>query len=156
LVSFAKDKGVFIRFIEFMPLDAEKQWSRDQVVAGSELRVILERHFGPMIPIQRKDPAQPASDFGFADGRGGVGFIDPVSQPFCDQCNRLRLTADGKFRNCLFGREEWDVRVACDRNASDEELYEIASACVQKKYASHGISSSNFQQPERAMYQIGG
>jgi GTP 3',8-cyclase len=156
LVDFARQKGVFIRFIEFMPLDADRQWSRDQVVSGEELRQILEKHFGPFVPLSRKDPSQPATDFGFDDGRGGVGFIDPVSKPFCDQCNRLRLTADGKLRNCLFGREEWDVRTALDRNATDTELYEIAADCIRNKYASHGISTSQFKQPERAMYQIGG
>ena len=156
LVDFARQRNLFIRFIEFMPLDADRQWSQDQVVSGRELRIHLEKHFGPLTEISRRDPAQPASDFGFQDGRGGVGFIDPVSQPFCQSCNRIRLTADGKLRNCLFGREEWDLKTACDSNASDESIYAIAAGCIQSKYASHGISSSNFQQPERAMYQIGG
>ena len=156
LVEFARERNVFIRFIEFMPLDADRQWSQEQVVNGSELRQHLEAHFGQLVSIPRSDPAQPSSDFGFQDGKGGVGFIDPVSKPFCASCNRLRLTADGKLRNCLFGREEWDLKVACESNASDEHLYQIASQCIQSKYASHGISSSDFQQPERAMYQIGG
>ena len=156
LVEFARHRNLFIRFIEFMPLDADRQWSHEQVVNGSELRSYLERYFGPLAPIPRADPAQPASDFGFADGKGGVGFIDPVSKPFCQSCNRIRLTADGKLRNCLFGREEWDLKAACEANASDEQIYEIVSKCIKSKYASHGISSSDFQQPERAMYQIGG
>ena len=156
LVEYARSRGLFIRFIEFMPLDADRQWSQDQVVNGNELRTHLESHFGPLAPLTRSDPAQPASDFGFADGKGGVGFIDPVSQPFCQSCNRLRLTADGKLRNCLFGREEWDLKSACDSNSSDEAIYEIVADCIRQKYASHGISTSNFKQPERAMYQIGG
>jgi len=156
LVEFARERNLFIRFIEFMPLDADRQWSQEQVVNGSELRQHLERHFGPLAPIPRCDPAQPSSDFGFQDKKGGVGFIDPVSKPFCQSCNRIRLTADGKLRNCLFGREEWDLKAACETNASDSHLYEIASKCIWNKYASHGISSSDFQQPERAMYQIGG
>lgn len=156
LVEFARQRNLFIRFIEFMPLDADRQWSQEQVVNGSELREHLETHFGPLAPIPRSDPAQPSSDFGFQDGQGGVGFIDPVSKPFCQSCNRIRLTADGKLRNCLFGREEWDLKAACDSNASDAELYEVASKCIQSKYAAHGISSNDFQQPERAMYQIGG
>ena len=156
LVEFARHRNLFIRFIEFMPLDADRQWSQEQVVNGSELRSYLERYFGPLVPLARADPAQPASDFGFVDGKGGVGFIDPVSKPFCQSCNRIRLTADGKLRNCLFGREEWDLKAACESNASDEQIYEIASKCILSKYASHGISSSDFQQPERAMYQIGG
>jgi cyclic pyranopterin phosphate synthase len=156
LVEFARTKNLFIRFIEFMPLDADRQWSQDQVVSGTELRSVLESHFGSLTSIGRSDPAQPSSDFGFQDGRGGVGFIDPVSQPFCQSCNRVRLTADGKLRNCLFSQEEWDLKAACESNASDHEIYSIATACIRKKYASHGISESNFKQPERAMYQIGG
>ncbi|MCY2985357.1 MAG: GTP 3',8-cyclase MoaA [Planctomycetota bacterium] len=156
LVEFARQRNLFIRFIEFMPLDADRQWSQDQVVNGHELRLHLETHFGPLTPIDRLDPSQPASDFGFADGQGGVGFIDPVSQPFCKSCNRIRLTADGKLRNCLFGREEWDLKGACETGASDQVIYDIAASCIQSKYASHGISSSDFKQPERAMYQIGG
>jgi len=156
LVEFARARNLFIRFIEFMPLDADRQWSQDQVVNGSELRKHLEDCFGPLVSVQRTDPSQPSTDFGFADGRGGVGFIDPVSQPFCASCNRIRLTADGKLRNCLFGREEWDLKSACESSASDEQIYEIASDCIRNKYASHGISSSGFKQPERAMYQIGG
>ncbi len=156
LVEFARQRNLFIRFIEFMPLDADRQWSHEQVVNGSELRLHLESHFGPLSPIVRSDPAQPSSDFSFQVGKGGVGFIDPISKPFCQSCNRLRLTADGKLRNCLFGREEWDLKAACDSKATDEKIYEIAAKCIRSKYASHGISSNDFQQPERAMYQIGG
>jgi cyclic pyranopterin phosphate synthase len=156
LVEFARERNIFIRFIEFMPLDADRNWSQDQVVSGDELRAHVESKFGLLTPIGRSDPAQPASDYGFADGRGGIGFIDPVSKPFCESCNRLRLTADGKLRNCLFGREEWDVRAAIDGGAVDAKLYEIASDCIKNKFAAHGISTSSFKQPERAMYQIGG
>ncbi len=159
LVEFALERCLFIRFIEFMPLDADRQWSRDQVVTGDELRAILENRFGPLVPLERADPSQPATDFGFAgrtDRSGGVGFIDPVSKPFCESCNRLRLTAEGKVRNCLFGREEWDLRQAVESGASDEAIYAIVANCVGAKYASHGISTSQFLQPQRAMYQIGG
>lgn len=156
LVDFARDRNLFIRFIEFMPLDADRQWTQEQVVNGSELRKHLESHFGPLAAIPRSDPAQPSSDFGFTDGRGGVGFIDPVSKPFCQSCNRIRLTADGKLRNCLFGREEWDLKAASESNTTDEQIYGIIADCIKNKYASHGISTSDFQQPERAMYQIGG
>lgn len=156
LVQFARDRNLFIRFIEFMPLDADRKWSQEQVVSGTELRKHLESNFGALEEIQRVDPAQPSSDFGFTDGRGGVGFIDPVSKPFCQSCNRLRLTADGKLRNCLFGREEWDLKSICESNGTDEQIYTIVAECIKNKYASHGISTSNFRQPERAMYQIGG
>lgn len=156
LVRFAKDKGVVIRFIEFMPLDADRAWSESQVVSGQELRQMVEQEFGMLKRCPSADPSQPSRDFQFADGSGGIGFIDPVSEPFCKDCNRLRLTADGKFRNCLFGRQEWDVRGPIMLGASDADLYKIASDCVQAKFASHGISDSGFSPPERAMYQIGG
>jgi len=156
LVEFARERNIFIRFIEFMPLDADRNWSQDQVVSGDELRAHIESRFGSLTSLGRCDPSQPATDYGFADGRGGIGFIDPVSKPFCESCNRLRLTADGKLRNCLFGREEWDVRAAINAGESDERLYEIASDCIKNKFAAHGISTSSFKQPERAMYQIGG
>lgn len=156
LVEFARERNIFIRFIEFMPLDADRNWSQDQIVSGDELRTRIESKFGSLITLGRCDPSQPATDYGFADGRGGIGFIDPVSEPFCESCNRLRLTADGKLRNCLFGREEWDVRSAIEAGDSDERLYEIASDCIKNKFAAHGISTSSFKQPERAMYQIGG
>jgi len=156
LVRFARDQGVVIRFIEFMPLDADRAWSESQVVSGQELRRIVEQEFGALRPSSSIDVSQPSRDFQFVDGIGGIGFIDPVSQPFCKDCNRLRLTADGKFRNCLFGREEWDIRGAMKMGASDAEIYRIASDCVRAKFASHGISDSGFSPPERAMYQIGG
>jgi len=156
LIDFARQRNLLIRFIEFMPLDADRQWSQDQVVSGRELRAVLESHFGALIPIGRSDPSQPSSDFAFANGKGQVGFIDPVSKPFCQACNRLRLTADGKLRNCLFGREEWDVKNALESSASDLDLYNIAASCIWAKHAAHGISADDFVQPERAMYQIGG
>jgi cyclic pyranopterin phosphate synthase len=156
LVQFARDRKLIIRFIEFMPLDADRNWNQDQVVSGSELRSILQSHFGSLDSVGRADPSQPSSDYMFADGNGGVGFIDPVSQPFCSSCNRLRLTADGKLRNCLFGREEWDVKSLCESNASNQEIYALVAQCVANKYAAHGISELNFKQPDRAMYQIGG
>jgi len=161
LVHFARECGVVIRFIEFMPLDANRSWNHSQVVSGMELRKIVEAEFGPLIASDSQDISQPSRDFLFADSVGGIGFISPVSEPFCSSCNRLRLTADGKFRNCLFGREEWDIksRIEPTNNqdpCSDEEILEVAKRCVEKKYASHGISESDFKPPERAMYQIGG
>jgi cyclic pyranopterin phosphate synthase len=161
LIHYARKLGVVIRFIEFMPLDANRAWSQSQVVTGAEIRQRVQESFGPLIPSENLDPSQPAKDYLFQDRIGGIGFISPVSEPFCSSCNRLRLTADGKFRNCLFGREEWDVKSIlepCEGNTpcSDEAILEIAKRCVANKYASHGISETNFQPPERAMYQIGG
>ncbi len=156
LVRFARERDVIIRFIEFMPLDADRGWSAGQVVTGAELKRLVEDAFGPLRPANRTDRSQPSNDYSFADGVGGIGFIDPVSEPFCDSCNRLRLTADGKFRNCLFGQEEWDVRPALEASDRDAAIFATAVQCVSAKFASHGISKEGFQPPERAMYQIGG
>jgi cyclic pyranopterin phosphate synthase len=156
LVEFARSRNITIRFIEFMPLDAERAWNQSQVVTGKELRKRVEDVFGPLALKQDTDPSQPSRDYVFTNGSGGIGFIDPVSEPFCSNCNRLRLTADGKFRNCLFGREEWDVMSLLRRGANDHEILALAMDCVRSKFASHGISDAGFEPPVRAMYQIGG
>lgn len=159
LVHYARNLGVVIRFIEFMPLDASRNWSGEQVVTGEELRRVVEQEFGPLFPTINTDPSQPARDYSFKDRKGGIGFIDPVSKPFCSQCNRLRLTADGKFRNCLFGKEEWDVKSLLDDDSGNDKtaaIYQLVRSCVIEKHPSHGISQTGFQPPERAMYQIGG
>jgi cyclic pyranopterin phosphate synthase len=156
LVRFAVSKGITIRFIEFMPLDADRSWSESQVVPGSELRKRLEEEMGPMQEKTGTDRSQPSRDYVFLQCQGSVGFIDPVSQPFCGSCNRLRLTADGKFRNCLFGREDWDIMSLLRQGATNDELLQVASRCIEAKHLSHGISEDGFVQPTRAMYQIGG
>ena len=106
LGRFARQQGLELRFIEFMPLDAEQRWESDQVLSGEQIRGSLEQEFGPLIASPRPDPSQPAVDFHFADGIGRIGFINPISQPFCGDCNRLRLTAEGQIRNCLFSTVE--------------------------------------------------
>jgi GTP 3',8-cyclase len=156
LGEFARQHGLELRFIEFMPLDAEQQWQNDQVLSGESIRALLEREFGPLIPAARPDPSQPAMDFDYADGRGRIGFINPVSQPFCGDCNRLRITAEGKIRNCLFSIEEWDARALLRRGATNEELAQLLRECIGAKKPGHGIDSDEFVRPERAMYQIGG
>jgi cyclic pyranopterin phosphate synthase len=155
LVEFAKARRVPIRFIEYMPLDAERKWNLNRMVSGEELRGLLSDRYGPLHPVSGSDPSQPSSDYQFADG-GQVGFIDSVSRPFCGSCDRLRVTADGRIRNCLFGREEWNVASLLRGDATLEELQELVRAAVQAKYPSHGIANPDFQPPERAMYQIGG
>ncbi len=110
LVEFATERGLPMRFIEFMPLDAERAWSRKQMVTGQELRELLSRRFGALTAVPRTDPSQPSVDFQLGKSGGVVGFIDSVSQPFCSSCDRLRLTADGKLRNCLFSQREWEIR----------------------------------------------
>ena len=104
----------------------------------------------------RPDPSQPAVDYVYADGGGRIGFINPVSQPFCTDCNRLRITSDGKIRNCLFSAEEWDARELMRQGSSDEEIAELVRRAVGAKRLGHGIDSPDFAKPERAMYQIGG
>jgi cyclic pyranopterin phosphate synthase len=128
----------------------------DQVLSGDEIRAMLEAEFGPLVPVARPDPSQPATDFEFADGGGRIGFINPVTHPFCGDCNRLRLTAEGQIRNCLFSISEWDARAVLRGGGSDEELAQLVQDCVRAKKPGHGIDSPEFVKPERAMYQIGG
>jgi cyclic pyranopterin phosphate synthase len=156
LAQFAKKEGMELRFIEFMPLDADEHWSNSQVLTGEEIRRSIEEAIGPLEPANRPDPSQPAVDFNYADGSGSVGFINPVSQPFCHDCNRLRVTAEGQLRNCLFSTVEWDARALLRGNASDVELAQLIRDCVRAKKPGHGIDSQDFIRPERAMYQIGG
>ena len=156
LGRFARLHDMELRFIEFMPLDADDNWQSDRVLTGAEIRCQLEEEFGALIPVDRGDPSQPAVDFRFADGIGRIGFINPVSQPFCGDCNRLRLTAEGQIRNCLFSTEEWDAKALLRGNASDEELMHQVRIAVGAKRAGHGIDQEDFVKPSRAMYQIGG
>ncbi len=156
LAQFSRDHNFELRFIEFMPLDAEQQWNENDVLSGPVIRTMLENHFCELLPAERTEPSQPAVDFCFADGRGRIGFINPVSQPFCEDCNRLRLTAEGQVRNCLFSTEEWDVRRLLRSRATDEEIRQLVRDSVSAKAQAHGIGSPEFQQPARAMYQIGG
>ena len=155
LVEYARQREITIRFIEFMPLDGDRAWSQSRMVSGIELRQLLQQHFGTLYPIERRDPSQPSSDYRFAAG-GTVGFIDSVSNPFCSRCDRLRLTSDGKIRNCLFGREEWDVSELLRSHAPLDLVQQVVRSSVAAKHPSHGIANSGFQPPQRAMYQIGG
>jgi cyclic pyranopterin phosphate synthase len=163
LAAFARKRGLELRFIEYMPLDAENNWQATDVLDGETIRRILEAEFGPLVPVSRPHPSQPASDFEFADGHGRIGLIQPVSQSFCGDCDRLRLTAEGQVRNCLFSTAEWDARAILRKRAGssptpedDEELATLIRACVQAKAPAHGINTIDFVRPERAMYQIGG
>ena len=156
LTQFARAENMEMRFIEFMPLDAENQWQHDQVLSGEEIRRQLEQAIGPLEAAARPDPSQPATDFRFTDGGGTIGFINPVTQPFCADCNRLRLTAEGKIRNCLFSMVEWDARSLLRGGGTDKDLTQLLRDCVLAKKPGHGIDSADFHKPERAMYQIGG
>lgn len=156
LAHFSREHDFELRFIEFMPLDAEGNWDDHRVLSGQSIRQKLQQEFCPLEPVQRADPSQPAVDYRFADGRGRIGFINPVSEPFCEQCNRLRLTAEGQVRNCLFSTTEWDARALLRESGTDDQLRELVRDCVAAKAPAHGIGEAEFERPQRAMYQIGG
>ena len=156
LAVFCREHGFHLRFIEFMPLDAEDAWSRKHVLTGREVHQILEVHVGQLKRSESEDSGQPSVDYSYVDGHGIVGFINPVSQPFCDRCDRLRLTADGQFKNCLFSTTDWDARALLRDGGTDKDLGFLLAACVNAKHFSHGIGTESFERPSRAMYQIGG
>ncbi|HLH67040.1 MAG TPA: GTP 3',8-cyclase MoaA [Solirubrobacteraceae bacterium] len=143
-----------VRFIEFMPLDADRAWSPEQVLTGAEIRAAIERIY-PLEPEPR-EPSATARVYRFADGRGRVGFINPVSEPFCSDCNRVRLTADGRLRTCLFSLRETDLRTPMRAGASDADLEELIRNAVWRKELKHHVGEPGFVQPERTMSAIGG
>lgn len=156
LGRFARERGLEMRFIEYMPLDADGNWDNEQVLAGETILKILADEIGPLEPLTGGDPSQPAVDYRFVDGGGVIGLINPVTQPFCSDCNRLRLTAEGQIRNCLFSTVEWDARAVMRGGEDDAALARRLIDCVAAKKAGHGINSGEFVRPERAMFQIGG
>jgi GTP 3',8-cyclase len=152
--ELARSSGIQVRFIEFMPLDAEHSWSRDQVLTGEEIRAVIEsRHCLVEAP---REPSATARVFRFADGHGEIGFVNPVSEPFCADCNRIRLTSDGKLRTCLFSLTETDLRGPMRSGASDSELERLIREAVWRKELKHRINQPGFVQPERTMSAIGG
>ena len=158
VVEFARlsrEGGVEVRFIEFMPLDGDSIWNRDKVVP---LKEILERVHAelPIESVATGDPHDPARMFRFLDGQGAIGIIASVTQPFCGSCDRIRITADGKFRTCLFATSETDLKTPLRAGASDEEMATIIASAVAAKAAGHLINTPDFQKPARFMYAIGG
>ncbi len=156
LALFARERNLELRFIEYMPLDAEGNWNHDQVLSGDEVRAMIADNIAPLIPAVRPDSSQPAVDYCYTDTGLKIGFINPVTQNFCHACNRLRLTAEGQIRNCLFSLAEWDARALLRGNATDDELVQLICDCVENKKLGHGIDTPEFIKPTRAMYQIGG
>jgi cyclic pyranopterin phosphate synthase len=155
--KFARETGVEIRFIEFMPLDADKAWERDKVLFADEILEILSKEIMPLKPVDQRDKAAPASEFIFEDGVGRIGLIASVSKPFCKDCNRFRLTSDGKLRNCLFSLEETDIKsLLRDAGKTDLDIAKAMLKCVVEKKEGHEINSAAFTQPDRPMYSIGG
>lgn len=168
--QLARDTDTVVRFIEFMPLDADSQWQRDKVLFAHEIVATLEAAFGPLRPIEPKETSAPGSllpvvgnsshapaqDFEFADGKGRIGLIASVSQPFCASCNRFRITADGRLRNCLFSNEETDIKHLLRDHGDDAAIAQEMLDSIAAKKEGHEINTARFIQPDRPMYSIGG
>jgi cyclic pyranopterin phosphate synthase len=152
--ELARSSNYQVRFIEFMPLDGDRAWSPDQVLTGDEIRALIETRF-PLREL-RREPHATARVFAFADGQGEIGFINPVSEPFCADCNRIRLTAEGELRTCLFSVRETDLREPLRSGAGDEELERVIRDAVWRKELKHRVNEPGFVAPARTMSAIGG
>ncbi|MCC6661920.1 MAG: GTP 3',8-cyclase MoaA [Phycisphaerales bacterium] len=158
LAALARDLGVEMRYIEFMPLDSAHAWDRSRVVPAAEIAAAIDRVY-PLVPLGRHDVSSTALDYAFADGAPGggrIGLIAPVTRPFCGACSRLRITADGKVRPCLFSTREWDLRPLLRDGCGDTEIEDFLLDATWTKQAGHGISAAGFEQPARPMSAIGG
>jgi GTP 3',8-cyclase len=151
---FARRKPYQVRFIEFMPLDADHAWSEDRVLTGGEIRQMIDAVY-PLQPVARESHAT-ARLYRFRDGSGEIGFINPVSEPFCADCNRIRLTAEGKLRTCLFSLHETDLRGPLRSGCDDHEIEALIREAVWRKELKHHVSEPGFRQPARSMSRIGG
>lgn len=152
-LEMGRSKGVIVRFIEFMPLDAQGEWSSDRVVTYDEILATVSEHFG-FEPISRG--TSPAERFRYTDGGGEFGVIASVTEPFCESCDRIRLTADGQVRNCLFALDHVDLRVLLRGGASDGEILAAVAGEVDRKWAGHAIGQVHFLRPSKSMSQLGG
>ncbi len=155
LVDMGRSEGFEVRFIEFMPLDSDQAWERNKVLFGHEIVDLISEKY-ELIPIDNSLDIGPASEYRFADGKGKIGIITAVSNPFCDHCNRIRLTADGKLRTCLFSADETDLKQLIRSGASDEDIAEALQQAVLVKEPGHKINLDSFERPTRAMHAIGG
>jgi cyclic pyranopterin phosphate synthase len=152
--AFARDTGRIVRFIEFMPLDAQGQWDKGQLISGRE----IFEHISAVWPLEAMEPGDPApaERFRFADGHGEIGLISSVTQPFCGTCNRLRLTSDGALRNCLFSDDELSVRDLMRAGGDDTQIATLLRQAVWEKFPGHAINEPDFLRPARSMSMIGG
>jgi cyclic pyranopterin phosphate synthase len=155
-VRLARRKAYIMRWIEFMPLDADQIWRKEDILTGAELKAIIEAEYGPLVPITSGDPSETARRYTFSDGIGEIGFINPVSEPFCATCDRIRLTADGQLRTCLFATEETDLRSVIRSEASDDVLADTIRRAVWHKELKHYIGDKRFKRANRSMSMIGG
>jgi cyclic pyranopterin phosphate synthase len=156
IALYCRERGFEPRFIEFMPLDAQSIWDRTKVLLADDIAAMISREISPLIEDPERDLRAPATDFIYADGKGKVGFVASVSKPFCLNCNRLRLTADGKMRYCLFAIEETDVKQLLRSGATDDAIVSAIRQNVSEKWIGHEINSAKFIPPPRPMYSIGG
>jgi cyclic pyranopterin phosphate synthase len=153
---FSRRTGFRVRWIEFMPLDADQIWRKEDILTGAEIKAMIEAEFGPLVPIKGEDPSETARRYTFSDGIGEVGFINPVSEPFCAQCDRIRLTAEGQLRTCLFALTETDLRAPLRSGASDAEIEQTLRQAVWGKELKHYIGDKRFRRSARSMSMIGG
>ncbi len=154
--ELARRKPYVVRWIEFMPLDADQIWRKEDILTGGEIKAIIEQHYGPLVPVTGGDKAETARRYRFPDGIGEVGFINPVSEPFCANCDRIRLTAEGGLRTCLFSHEETDLRAILRGDGSDADLEAALRAAVARKELKHYIGDKRFKRTQRSMSMIGG
>src|SRR5919205_4113218 len=154
LAELARRKPYVVRFIEFMPLDADEVWREDQVLTGAEIRALIEEIHGPLVELRAK-ASSTAKRYGFADGKGELGFVNPVSEPFCSTCDRIRLTADGQLRTCLFSRREWDVKESLRDGRDDSQIADFLRFAVRHKELKHRVNEPGFVAASRSMSQIG-
>jgi cyclic pyranopterin phosphate synthase len=152
--AFAREHPYEVRFIEVMPLDADRAWSPDRVLTGAELLAIARTRWD--LQAEPREPSATARTYRFADGRGRIGFVNPVSEPFCSDCDRIRLTADGRLRTCLFSLGETDLRGPMRAGATDADLEAIIRGAVWRKELKHRVNEPGFVQPARSMSAIGG
>jgi cyclic pyranopterin phosphate synthase len=152
--QFAREEPYEVRFIEFMPLDADHGWDMSKVLPSAEIKAIIETEY-ELVPLGRQRHGT-ARRYAFADGKGEIGFISPVTEPFCGDCNRIRLTAEGTLRTCLFSMNETDLRAPLRDGASDAELEQIVRDAVWRKELKHHVGEPGFIQPARSMSRIGG
>jgi cyclic pyranopterin phosphate synthase len=155
LARFARENQLELRFIEYMPIGAD-HWEREKVYYAHEILEQIDKDVAPLVPAKNRDPKAPALDFEYLDGKGTVGIIASISRPFCLSCNRIRLTADGKLRNCLFALEEVDVKTMLRSGAADEAIAQVLRRNVADKWEGHEINTARFVKPDRTMHAIGG
>jgi len=156
IAQFCRERGMEARFIEFMPLDSQSIWDRAKVLSADEMLALISAEIGPLVVVPDADPRAPATEYRYADGSGRVGFIASVTKPFCLNCNRLRLTSDGKLRYCLFAIEETDIKTLLRGGSPDEAIAAAFEQTTQDKWLGHQINSIQFVPPPRPMYSIGG